>query len=526
MVDPTKFHIETNTPPIWEQSESFQDLMADQLRHAPWLMLSIALHGIVGLVLWLMPYTDRNATDRSLAMKPPDQIEEIIEEEEPEEEPEPEETEEEPVLQDTEVTEVEDITETFDDFEDIKESAFDSNQWNSAVGLGGGAGGKYGGRGGGRRKLARRGKQTAIAIELALEWLKKHQDEDGKWDADEFMKHDIENEPCDGPGNMVHDVGLTGLGLLAFLGDGSTMRAGPYKDVVKKAVRWLREQQDANTGLFGEDNSSDYIYNHTLAALAMVEAYGLSDYKILKRNAQKGISYLEHHRNPYGVWRYESRGIDGDTSITGWCVMAYKSAQDFKLDVNQSAMKLADAWFESMTDTTTGRTGYVDRGGWSSRRNGAHAVIFPREKGECMSAVSLLSRIFLGHTPKEDKMMNTQADMILRKPPVWDVKGGGIDHYYWYYATYALYQIGGRWWDNWSKALTTAVVKKQRKDNNYKGEVRVRPHHGANPEPEPGKHGPDPKTACVAARHASQQNETALPAQQPLLTARDRSTRT
>ena len=201
----------------------------------------------------------------------------------------------------------------------------------------------------------------------------------------------------------------------------------------------------------------------------MVEAYGLSDYKILKRNAQKGISYLEHHRNPYGVWRYERGGIDGDTSITGWCVMAYKSAQDFKLDVNQSAMKLAEAWFDQMTDTTTGRTGYVDRGGWSSRRNGAHAVIFPREKGECMSAVSLLSRIFLGHTPKEDKMMNTQADMILRKPPVWDVKSGGIDHYYWYYATYALYQIGGRWWDKWSEALTKAVVKKQRKDNNYKG---------------------------------------------------------
>ena len=48
-------------------------------------------------------------------------------------------------------------------------------------------------------------------------------------------------ESCDGAGNPVHDVGVTGLALLAFLGDGSTMRSGPYKDVVKKAVKWLRK---------------------------------------------------------------------------------------------------------------------------------------------------------------------------------------------------------------------------------------------------------------------------------------------
>ena len=49
-VDPTKFHVETHTPPIWEQEESFQEIMADQLRHAPWLMLSIVIHLLVALI--------------------------------------------------------------------------------------------------------------------------------------------------------------------------------------------------------------------------------------------------------------------------------------------------------------------------------------------------------------------------------------------------------------------------------------------------------------------------------------------
>ena len=240
-MDPRNYHVESHHAPIWEEEVTFQDLMAEQIRHAPWLLLSIVIHGIAVLLIMMIPPPKVEVDNRAVNMQKEKEDEVIEEEEEPPEEPE-EEVEEEPVLQDTEITE-EVVDETFEDFEDTVESAFNSDQWNTAVGLGGGAGGKFGGRKGGRRKLgAKGGRDTARAIELGLEWLKKHQDEDGKWDADDFAKHDVDGEPCDGPGNPVHDVGVTGLALLAFLGDGSNLRSGPYKDVVKKAVRWLREQ--------------------------------------------------------------------------------------------------------------------------------------------------------------------------------------------------------------------------------------------------------------------------------------------
>ena len=60
-------------------------------------------------------------------------------------------------------------------------------------GLSGGAGGRYGGRAG-RRSVG----PYATAIGAGLEWLKNHQDEDGRWDCDGFMKHDTEGEACDG----------------------------------------------------------------------------------------------------------------------------------------------------------------------------------------------------------------------------------------------------------------------------------------------------------------------------------------
>ena len=467
-IDPTKFQVETHTAPIWEQEQTFQEIMAEQLRHAPWLMLSMVIHGIAIAIFLLMPPTITLLDDKALIMAPPDEEEIIEEEEEPEEEPEEEEPEE-PVLTEVELTE-EEITEEETFEEEETESAFNSDQWNTAIGLGGGAAGKFGGRGGGRGKLGKgSGRATARAIELGLEWLKKHQDEDGKWDADDFMKHDTDGTPCDGVGNPVHDIGLTGLALLAFLGDGSTMRSGAYKDVVKKAVMWLRKEQDPDTGLFGSNTSHDFLYDHSIAALAMVEAYGLSNSKLLKKYAQKGINYLESHRNPYMVWRYQPRDNDNDTSVTGWCVMAYKSAQDFKLQVNEQATKLSATWFDSVTDPVSGRCGYQKRGEPSSRQHGDHTTRFPPEKGEALTAVGLLCRFFLGQNPKDSPVMTAAADTLLSKPPNWDDKTGDIDHYYWYYATYALYQMGGRHWKDWSKKLTPAVVKTQREDGNFKG---------------------------------------------------------
>ena len=86
-----------------------------------------------------------------------------------------------------------------------------------------------------------------------------------------------------------------------------------------------------------------------------------------------------------------------------------------------------------------------------------------------MTAVSLLCRFFLGKQPKDDPLMARQADLILASPPTWSTSDGSIDHYYWYYGTYALYQYGGRPWAQWERRLKQAVVDPQRRDGNFDG---------------------------------------------------------
>ena len=246
------------------------------------------------------------------------------------------------------------------------------------------------------------------SVDRGLHWLASHQDESGRWDADGFMKHDAQGKPCDGAGNPVHDVGATGLALLAFLGKGNTLRSGPHTDVVKKAVKWLRSQQGLN-GLFGTNASHDFIYDHAIATYAMCEAYGLSDYKTLRKNAQKGINYLESHRNPYACWRYQPRDNDNDISVTGWCIMAYKSAKDFGLDINTQALKTSLVFLDELTDMASGHCGYTQKGELSSRHPGDHAQRFPIDKGDAMTAVGLFCRFFLGQEPKKVPVMKAAA---------------------------------------------------------------------------------------------------------------------
>ncbi len=468
--DPTRIHLESHSARIWEQEETFQDVMAEQLRHAPWLAISIAFHALVFGILFMIKVHGRPKTEATvMQMQKQEDVEDI--EDEPEEKPEEpeEEVEPEPVLQDAEVEEVEDQQDETE-VEDTKmsDSAFDSDAFNDVVGLGGGAGGKFGGRGGGRGRLGRRGgKQTAEAILLGLEWLKKHQDADGKWSAAEFMKHDPANDVCDGPGNPVNDVGVTGLALLAFLGDGSTMRGGPYKDVVKKAVNWLRKQQDEE-GLIGEESGHSYMYNHAIASLALIEAFGLSKYQTLRRYAQRAVYYIQKARNPYKVWRYYPQDGQNDTSVTGWMVFALNSAKEFKLKVDEDALKFSIAWLEMVTDKSTGQCGYTKLGEPSSRKAGLEEK-FPSSKTESLTAVGLLCRIFLHQEPDQHPILMTAADTMLRKPPVWNPADGSIDFYYWYYGSYAMFQIGGTHWKKWKKALSDAVVKNQRKDGSSRG---------------------------------------------------------
>jgi len=464
--------IESHVLRPWEQEQTFNDVLYEWMGRAPFLAIAAALHLLAFFILSAIPMgeapkEEEVALEAAIAPPPEDPFEEP-------EEPEVIEEVEEIVEEEVEFTDevVEDVVDSNDEVDlDAPESPFNSNQWNDAIGLGGGAGGgggKIGKRRGGRTKVK---ENINKALLSGLEWLKEHQSDDGRWDCDGFPNEcDRGGELCDGEGDPSHDVGVTGLALLAFLGFGDSMKEGTYQPQIRNGVKWLLEQQDRETGLLGQAVGHEFLYNHSIATLALCEAY-YSDKgnPILKKAAQSAVNYISRARNPYYAWRYEvPPNGDNDTSITGWMVFALAAARDAELEVSLEDLRGAMTWFDDVTDQATGRTGYQTANGLSARPE--HLVDrFPAELTEAMTAVAMLCRIFIEDivpdvAPQKD-ILEKGAQLLLEKMPEWSDDGSTCDMYYWYYASYAMFQMGGinkSYWDKWEKAMEKAILPNQR----------------------------------------------------------------
>jgi len=453
------------------EAGGFNEAIQGLVRSSPWWMISLVVHAVVLIILLNVPFrVVTSSTTRTMQASQEEKVDDPEEEIEP---PEPDTPEEQIVEEPIETQEVSDHNEVDTDsqFEEtagddgMSDAPFTGPSTNSAIGLGGGAGGGRRGRGGHRNLRAGGGSgMTENAVDLGLKWLADHQDveEDGKWDCDDFMKHDPADDKEDGSGGQLFDVGTTGLALLAFLGAGYTdrgsKRENKYAKNVRMGLRYLMQSQ--TEGVFGTRATHSFIYNTAIATLAMSEAYWMTRNPRYKKPAQEGLNYLAMHRNPYMAWRYDPRGGENDTSCTGWCVMALKSGKFAGLEVDPDAFEGARQWIDKMTDPNFGQVGYNYPGGAPARPEGKQDK-FPPEKSQSMTAVGILCRIFLGEDPRASELIKKGAKLCVQTPPKWDPDDGSIDMYYWYYATLALYQVGGAEWRKWNDAMKTAIVDNQ-----------------------------------------------------------------
>lgn len=313
-----------------------------------------------------------------------------------------------------------------------------------------------------RNLLAVGGGGTEQALRDALTWLVKNQYEDGHWSS----------------GDGYHDVGVTGLALLALLGDGHTLERGAYQDSVLRAVRWLMRLQDEDSGFFSKKYEVDdpqsgqrmlrwstmHLYDHAVVTQAICELTQLSGSPGVREAARKAVRFITRSRNPYGVWRYDSPPMgDNDTSMTTWMMSAVIAAERAGIEIDRQPLDIATlTWLDEVT-AHSGRVGYDEHGGPSMRYAGINDW-YPRDKTEAMTAAGLWLRMRLGEDPAKIPILLRHADLILKNLPVWDDFGRTNDLYYWYHGSYAMRNIGGKHWEAWNVALKKALLESQEQE--------------------------------------------------------------
>ncbi|MCW8140979.1 MAG: hypothetical protein KIT58_18915 [Planctomycetota bacterium] len=350
------------------------------------------------------------------------------------------------------------------DLSNLSNKNLDSTSVVDAYGVGGGAAGAYGQRWG-KGSLAREGgsEGTESAVTAALRWLKFHQSADGRWDAAGWQQNCSRGPRCSGPGteagNSHYDVGITSLALLAFLGNGHTHRFGTFKATVNKGLNWLKKQQAADGSVGYDVSHGESIYNHSIATMALCEAYAVSRDFTLKRYAEQAVKFCVDSQNPGLGWKYGVRSGRNDTSSTGWFVLALKAGKTAGLEVPDAAFDGARNWFIRATDSE-GNVGYETPGGGSSflGPNDGKYDLTP-----CMTAVSVICRIFTGERRSEDAIRKG-AKILADNPPTWTDANNyrKVNMYYWYYGTYAMFQVGGDRWKDWNKAMQQSLLPRQR----------------------------------------------------------------
>lgn len=309
------------------------------------------------------------------------------------------------------------------------------------------------------RKAGELGDEYDAAIERGLAYLARQQKSDGSWTLSNGSETSL----------LQSDTAATGLVVLAFQGANYNHRQDKYQDQVRMALDYLVRRQASNGDLFvpedEESNKNVWLYSHSIAALALCEAYGMTQDPALREPAQRAVDFIAAAQNKdRGGWRYAPT-VGTDLSVSGWMTMALESGKRAGLAVpDESYARIARLLDQSQASA---RERHLYRyNPWATnspeQRQGLAA-------SKSMTAVGLLMRLYSGWKPNHPDFVRG-ADYLAQFPPQLGTNSDlQRDTYYWYYATQVMLHRGGAIWDQWREHLFPLLRDSQVLEGEFAG---------------------------------------------------------
>jgi hypothetical protein len=309
---------------------------------------------------------------------------------------------------------------------------------------------------------------TEQAVALALDWIVRQQQKPGLWS--------LEGPYADG-GNQENQLAATAMALMALQGAGTTDQSGRHAGSVARGWEALLDRQRPD-GTFDTGSMPDQhaMYAHAQATIAICEASALAADPGRRRRlgeaAERAVGYAITAQMPDGGWRYglPGRGGEdkGDMSVTGWFLMALKSAEMAGIVVPPSVYARLTAFLDAVEMTESSGICVDDKG---VPTGGYGYQISPNQKvfiyRPALTAEGLLCRQHLGWDRDDPRMAAGVAGLLERSPISFRSRGRNV--YAWYYQTQVFHNVGGEAWERWNGVMRSALPKEQVKQGREKG---------------------------------------------------------
>jgi hypothetical protein len=300
------------------------------------------------------------------------------------------------------------------------------------------------------------------AVEKGLNWVARNQSPQGHWEAHQGQ----------------YPTTMTGLGGMALLMEGSTLRDGKYADRIRKSVDWFLQRSQPN-GLLGNPNNpteqTRYIYGHGFGMLFLASVYGEEEdgerRKKLHDLLTRAVEFSAKAQTKMGGWGYVSArdggGFDeGSTTITQ--LQGLRACRNAGIPVPKDCIEKAQEYLRKATTQNGGIMYSLSMGG--------------HEGGPALVAAALAGGFSTGEydSPHVRKWLTYCRKRI----PLGQVARFGHDEYTHYYYGQSVYFLGDTGykklfpeatedecmtWTKFKNAAFPHLVKTQNSDGSWTG---------------------------------------------------------
>jgi len=287
--------------------------------------------------------------------------------------------------------------------------------------------------------------ESAAAIEQGLAWLAANQTAAGNWES--------------------NDLGLVGVGALAFLANGHMPGVGKYGDNVERALSFIVANAKPSGLLNMADQRRD-MYNHGLATFVLGQAYGMTNDPRIGRALDKALKLIARMQGPGGGWGYVAKPEDGDLSLCVMQAKALRSAVDSGLEIPGEVIDRAIARVRLHYHPKHGKRNAPE----AELKQGPGQFTYAVGGGNATVAMAAAGVICLQEFGQYDdwripKSMEPVTKAIAAVKP--QTKHNGqmpFDAYTLNYVGQSLYQVGGAGWREHYPKLRDSLVASQRLD--------------------------------------------------------------